>query len=142
MTVDTTRRLRAAFAAAALVPIGLGCKFYNGPGNDWIANSLGGVLYVAFWCFVAASALPRARRLRVALCVLAVTCLLEVLQLWHPPLLQAIRSTFVGRTLIGSSFDWLDFPHYAIGAVLGWLALGTVQRVGVSEPARGLHTEQ
>jgi hypothetical protein len=38
--------------------------------------------------------------------VLVATCLLEFLQLWHPPLLEAVRSTFIGRTVLGTSFTW------------------------------------
>ena len=41
--------------------------------------------------------------------VLAVTFALEFLQLWKPPFLQAVRSTFLGHVLIGSSFSWFDF---------------------------------
>ncbi|MDP6778276.1 MAG: DUF2809 domain-containing protein, partial [Candidatus Latescibacteria bacterium] len=53
--------------------------------------------------------------------VLAVTCALEVLQLWHPPFLELVRRSFVGATLLGTSFDWVDFPHYVAGCAIGWL---------------------
>ena len=45
--------------------------------------------------------------------------LLEVLQLWHPPFLEALRGHFLGRTVLGTTFSWSDFPHYVAGAVLG-----------------------
>jgi hypothetical protein len=51
--------------------------------------------------------------------VFAVTCALEVLQLWHPAPLEAVRGTFLGRTLLGTTFVWWDFPHYALGCALG-----------------------
>jgi hypothetical protein len=50
--------------------------------------------------------------------VLAITCALEVLQLWHPPFLQAIRSTFAGRALIGTTFVWWDFIYYIVAAAV------------------------
>jgi hypothetical protein len=43
--------------------------------------------------------------------------MLEFLQLWRPPLLQAVRSTFLGHALVGSSFAWSDFPYYGAGTL-------------------------
>jgi len=43
----------------------------------------------------------------------------KCLQLWHPPFLELIRSTFWGRALIGTSFSWWDFPHYIFGSAIG-----------------------
>ena len=54
-----------------------------------------------------------------AAAVLLVTCVLEVLQLWQPPALAALRGSFLGHALIGSSFSLWDFPHYAVGGLLG-----------------------
>ena len=31
------------------------------------------------------------------------------------PILVAIRSTFLGHALIGSTFAWSDFPYYVVG---------------------------
>jgi hypothetical protein len=53
--------------------------------------------------------------------VLSVTCLLEGLQLWHPPFLEWPRSYLIGQILLGTTFSWSDFPYYFIGAELGWL---------------------
>ncbi|ODS34777.1 MAG: hypothetical protein SCARUB_00037 [Candidatus Scalindua rubra] len=53
----------------------------------------------------------------VASSVLGITCFLEFLQLWHPPFLESIRSTFIGSVLIGTTFTWWDFPHYALVAL-------------------------
>jgi len=52
--------------------------------------------------------------------VLGITCSIECLQLWHPLFLESIRSTFIGGTLIGTTFSWWDFPHYAIGCCVSW----------------------
>lgn len=39
-----------------------------------------------------------------------------------------IRNTWLGRTLIGTSFVWWDFPYYLLGCLLGWLYLRTLQK--------------
>jgi hypothetical protein len=54
--------------------------------------------------------------------VLLVTCLLELLLLWHPPWLQRLRGGFIGHALLGTTFAWLDFPHYLGGWALSrWI---------------------
>ncbi|MFO7934644.1 MAG: DUF2809 domain-containing protein [Bacteroidales bacterium] len=64
--------------------------------------------------------LPRAKAWKIVTGVFSVTCLLEFLQLWHPPFLEAVRDTFIGVTLIGNSFSWIDLIHYAAGSLLAW----------------------
>ncbi|MEQ8963007.1 MAG: DUF2809 domain-containing protein [Coleofasciculus sp. C2-GNP5-27] len=64
---------------------------------------------------------PQASPLWTAIGVCIVTCLLEVLQLWQPPFLQAIRATLLGRVILGNTFTWSDFPAYFIGSFLGWV---------------------
>jgi hypothetical protein len=108
---------------AVIVPVGFYSKFYRGPGALWVNGSLGGVFYDIFWCLLVALILPRARPGKIALAVLTATCFLEFLQLWHPPFLEAIRRTFLGATILGSTFDWSDFPYYFVGSGIGWLWL-------------------
>ena len=86
----------------------------------WFNDYAGGILYEVFWCLVLIFVWPSASALGIALWVLGVTCFLEFLQLWHPPFLELVRSTFVGCTLIGTSFTWWDFPYYIIGCGIGW----------------------
>jgi len=108
-------------ALVGLVPLGLYSKVYAGPAATWVNNSLCGVFYVLFWCLLVFWLLPRVRPWRIALAVLAMTCLLEFLQLWHPPWLEGLRSFWAGQILLGTTFAWSDFPYYFIGAGLGWL---------------------
>ena len=104
-----------------VVPLGIASKFYSGPAQFWVRGYAGGVLYVVFWILLALVFWPTLSSRLVALTVLGITCILEVLQLWHPSALEAIRGTFIGQALIGSTFGWWDFPHYVLGAVLGML---------------------
>ncbi len=125
--------------ATALIGPGVVTKLYVGPGAAWVANSFGGVLYVLFWIFVVLAARPDWGAGRVALGVLAVTSMLEVLQLWHPAWLAPFRTTFLGHALLGNTFAWLDFPHYAAGALLGWMLGRWVRRLTARHQHAGSH---
>ncbi|WP_420885439.1 DUF2809 domain-containing protein [Candidatus Scalindua japonica] len=106
-----------------ITPSGLASKFYTGPCSWWFNYYAGGILYEMFWCFVVILFFPYATAFWVTCSVFGATCLLECLQLWHPIFLEYIRSTFTGRTLIGTTFVWWDFPHYIIGCFASWLII-------------------
>lgn len=113
-------RLFLASILVALALIGVGTKFYRGRFELWFHNYAGGIVYEVFWIVLFGALLPRARAWRIAISVLVVTCALEVSQLWHPRLLEAIRSNFCGRALIGNGFDPWDFFYYVMGSGIGW----------------------
>jgi hypothetical protein len=121
--------LKTILSILLIVPVGLYSKRgYHGPGAAWVHDSLGGVFYVIFWCLVASLVPVRWKAAWIAAAVLIGTCILEFLQAWHPPLLEMARSTFVGRTILGSYFDWFDFPYYFAGAAIGWVWLRAIGR--------------
>jgi len=113
-------RIRLLCMAALLVPLGIGSKLYTGPFEEWVRDSAGGFLYVIFWVFVVRAAAPRLRPGAVCVGVFLVTSALEFLQLWHPPFLTAVRSTFLGHALIGSTFSGSDFLYYAAGCLTAY----------------------
>ena len=117
------RRLLIAVSLAVLVPLGFFLKLYKGPAADWLNNSFDGALYEIFWCLLAGFLWPEARKARIAICVLVATCGLEFLQLWHPAVLESIRRHFLGAVILGTTFDWGDFPYYFLGSAAGWLWL-------------------
>ena len=117
MRYDLRERLAYACVVALVAPLGFATKLYAGPAATWVSNSAGGFLYVLFWIFVSLSLAPRSSPNAVAFAVLVITSLLEVLQLWHPPLLEKIRATFLGHALIGSRFAWWDFAYYGLAAL-------------------------
>ena len=121
------RRL-ALCSIVLVVSVGLWTKAYRGLLEVWVNDSLGGVFYEVFWCLAALVAVPRAPAWKVAVTVLATTCALEVLQLWSPALLAVTRTHFIGATLLGTTFSWLDFPHYLLGCSLGWAWMIAIQR--------------
>jgi hypothetical protein len=115
-------RFRAFFSLLVVTPLGFSLKLYTGPAQNWVNNYAAGVLYEIFWCLVLFFFWPRrASTGRIAVSVFGATSILEVLQLWHPWALEQIRSTFLGRTLLGTTFSWWDFSHYVLGCGLGWL---------------------
>jgi len=109
-----------------IVPIGFYSKFYRGPAAAWVNDSLAGV-YEIFWCLLILLFLPRVKPWIIALCVFFVTCILEFMQLWHTPFLEILRSNFMGRTLLGTTFTWTDFPYYFLGSGIGWLWIKHLQ---------------
>ena len=112
-----------------ITPIGFYSKFYKGPAASWVNDFLGGAFYVIFWCLVFYFIFPKSKSWFIATIVLVVTCLLEFLQLWHPPLLEFIRSNFIGVTILGHSFNWSDFPYYFLGSAIGWLWLKCIHNL-------------
>lgn len=103
--------------------LGFCTKFYSGPGESWVNNSLGGVFYEIFWCLLFILFFQNTQPFMIALSVLAATCFLEFLQLWHPGFLEVLRSNFIGRTILGTSFSWFDFIYYFVGSVIGFIIL-------------------
>ncbi len=125
---DKEKRSRAyraivVYCTITLIPIGIASKFYQGPLQWWINDFFGDILYEAFWIMVGVLIWPRASLAKIASGVFIATCLIEVLQLWQPPFLQAIRATFIGQLFLGTTFVWWDFPHYLAGCVLTWAGL-------------------
>jgi len=116
-------------ALVVIIPAGYYSKIYSGPAQAWVANSLGGVFYEVFWCLVLAVFFPRTKPLIFAIVVFFTTTCLELLQLWHPSFLESVRSAFVGRVLLGTTFNPMDFPYYAAGCLAGWFMLNVFARV-------------
>lgn len=114
-------------AIIIIIPLGLVSKFYKGPLDQWLNNYSGGIFYEIFWILLVILIKPKIKPSIATLWVFMITALLEVLQLWHPPFLEAIRATLIGRLLIGTTFDWWDFLHYILGCTITLLGLNALQ---------------
>jgi len=122
-------RIRAALLLLVVTPLGFAFKAYSGPGSGWFNYYGAGCLYEVFWILIAFLCFPSKRSVsRIPICVFLVTSILEFLQLWHPPFLEVIRSFYVGKALIGTTFVWWDFPHYVLGCVAGWLVIRRISQ--------------
>jgi hypothetical protein len=117
------KSLAAACSIVGIVPVGFYSKFYRGPGARWVNGSLGGAFYDIFWCLILFLIARNWKPRTIAIIVFSGTCVLEFSQMWHPPWLESLRSHFIGATILGTTFDWSDFPCYAAGSLLGWLWL-------------------
>jgi hypothetical protein len=124
------RRLWTVASLFIIVPLGFYSKLYSGPAANWVNNSLGGVFYEIFWCLLIFLFLDAGNPWVIAIWVLVLTCCLEFLQLWHPPFLELLRSNFIGRTILGTSFTWSDFPYYFLGCGIGWLWMRWLRGAG------------
>lgn len=129
MGLFSKQRLLIILLLIVIVPIGFFTKFYSGPAQDWISNSVGGLLYEIFWCLVLYFLFPKTRILLLAMIVLLTTCFLEFMQLWHPSFLEYLRSNFIGRTILGNAFNWMDFPYYIVGSFLGYVLLKFISKI-------------
>ena len=112
-----------------VTPAGFLFKSYSGPAHTWFNNYGAGLLYEVFWCLVVFFFVPaRKHTTTIAISVLAITTILEILQLWQPWFLQQARSTFLGQAILGTTFVWWDLPHYLLGSFLGWLWMRALSR--------------
>lgn len=118
-----TKNRLTIFSILIIVPFGFASKFYRGTAAGWVNNSLGGVFYEIFWCLALYLFFSKMAIWKNVVIVLTATCLLEAPQLWHPPFLEMIRATFIGRTTIGNSFVISDFFYYIGGCGFGWIWL-------------------
>ncbi len=124
------RRMIAGSLVPLVIAIGLGCKYYRGAGSE-VINNFGpaSVAYVLLWMLLLFLIVPRVECVwQIAIGVCLGTCLLEFLQLWHPPWLEALRATLLGRLVFGNTFSWWDFPAYFIGCLLGVAVLRGICR--------------
>lgn len=121
------RRKWILLSLCLVTPAGFLFKFYAGPCHKWFNDYGAGLLYEVFWCLVVFFFIPYRKYITpIALWVFIVTCILEILQLWHPSFLQQIRGTFLGAALLGTTFVWWDFPHYILGSLIGYFLLHAI----------------
>lgn len=123
----TPFRKKTALLIVLVTVMGLASKFAFH--NHYLNNYLAGVWYVVFWILVGGWLFPGRRRAgTIALTVFLATSVLECLQLVNPPPLAWARSFLLGKILLGTSFAWWDFPHYLLGAAIGYGLLVGLQR--------------
>jgi hypothetical protein len=110
-----------------LVLAGLWLRF-DAPIAPYLRDASGGTIYVLVFILLFGAVVPKGSSTAIAAGVLLATCCLEFLQLWHPVLLEACRRTLPGRLLLGTTFEWTDFPPYFIGTALGWVLLRSLRK--------------
>jgi hypothetical protein len=138
MLPNVTQRSLIIISLLIVVAMGFLFKFYSGPAHEWFNNYGAALFYEIFWClFVFLLVRNRKAVMQIPLWVFSITCGLEFLQLWHPPILEQFRATFLGRILIGTTFVWWDFLYYAVGCLLGWFWLRQLEARGDAKKSQG-----
>ncbi|MBD2018106.1 DUF2809 domain-containing protein [Microcoleus sp. FACHB-53] len=113
-------RLALLISLLIILPLGYMIRFH-GATPEWMNDLFGSIAYEIFWILLIALLFPKASPLWMAIGVCLATCVVEFLQLWHPPFLEAMRATLPGRLVLGNSFTWSDFLSYFIGSFFGWM---------------------
>ena len=93
---------------------------FEGREWSWIRANAGDAVVVWPVYAVVAMVLPRMPPWRVALGVLICAWAVEFSQLYHAPMIDRFRDTFVGRMTIGSTFGVPDLFCYVIGVALAF----------------------
>lgn len=104
----------------AIVPLGYTIRFSQIL-PAYFHDAGGSIAYQIVWILLVLFIYPPINLRWIAIWVCVGSCAIEFLQLYQPPWLQAIRATWPGRLLLGSTFLWSDFPAYFGGSYLGWL---------------------
>ncbi len=137
--MKSDRRLLIFISLLIITPLGLLSKQYTGIAQEWFRDYSGDILYEIFWCLIVFWLMHPAKvtshnkiktqELQIALWVLAITCAIEISQLWFNLVPANLRSSLIWRLLLGSTFVWWDFPHYALGSCLGWLWMILIKKI-------------
>jgi hypothetical protein len=106
-----------------ITPLGFYTKLYSGLASQWVNNSMGGILYVMFWSLLISLFVSKPNAFKIGTIIFLLTCAIEFLQLWQPAVLMHLRKSFIGRTILGTSFSLLDFVHYFLGFLLSIVLL-------------------
>ena len=129
MSKIVKNRLLAVISMLIVVPLELLSKKYTGFAQEWIHNNAGDIFYQIFWClFIFFLSPTRFAANRIPILVFFLGCIVEFTQAWQTPFLDSIRSHFWGKLLLGTAFNWQEFPTYALGSIIGWLWLRQIGR--------------
>ena len=138
MATIKTRRILVFISLLIIVPLGLYSKAYTGIAQTWVQEYSGDVLYEILWCLVIfwfVRPIKNLRKLKnttltIALWVFAITCAIEVSQLWFHLVPSVLRSHILWKLLLGAGFAWWDFPHYALGSLMGGWWSYSIGKIG------------
>jgi len=132
LTEQARPRLSYLALAAGTIGVGLAVHFHGGPLSPTARDGVGDALWAAMIAWLAGAAAPASRLAARAALALGLCFAVEFGQLYHTPLLDAIRATRVGHLALGSGFDARDLAAYALGivgaALLGRMAVSVGER--------------
>lgn len=115
-----TPRNRLLYFFIVLLTIVLGLASRTSIVPDWVYPYLGDTLYAVMIYFGCGLVFPRISAFRLAIACLFICYTIEIAQLIDVSWLNALRSTIVGKLVLGSGFFWSDLICYAIGAAISF----------------------
>jgi Protein of unknown function (DUF2809) len=123
---------RARYLALAVITVAVGLVvFKHGAGLGPVARDVtGDALWAAMMFWGISAVAPGARLLVRGMVALSVCFVVETSQRLHTPALDAIRTTMLGRLVLGTGFDPRDFASYAGGVLMAMLIAYAVDRRG------------
>ena len=119
----TPYRLALLVGIVCIIPLGYAVRFSSALNAPLLQDIAGAVCYQILWMMIVAFIRPKVSLAKCAVGVFIASSAIEFLQLCKSPFLVALRATWLGRVILGNTFLWEDFPPYALGCALGWIAL-------------------
>jgi hypothetical protein len=104
-------------AAATTIVVGLTVRFAAPALPLWVRDASGDALWAMMMYWWISVVWPRAGVVFRAGLAVIVSWTVEVSQLVHAPVLDAVRETLLGRLVLGSGFDTRDLVAYAVGVL-------------------------
>jgi hypothetical protein len=123
-------RRRATFIAlaCATIVVGLLVHIHGTAIEPDTRDMLGDALWAAMIAWWVGALAPSMRFVTRSAVAYAVCVCVEMSQLYHAPVLDALRATQIGALVLGSGFDLRDLVAYACGVVLATLLETAVMR--------------
>ena len=103
------------------IPLGLATRKYKGDLPLVIGEYGGDTLWAFLMYWLLAFVFPSADRWKVVVASLIFSFCVEVSQLYHAEWIDYIRSTVLGKLVLGQGFLWSDFGCYTVGIVAALL---------------------
>jgi len=88
----------------------------------------GDTIWAGMFLFFLRIFFGKVRLWKLALINFGLGAVVETLQLYHAPWIEAIRHTRIGGLMLGFGFLWSDIICYAVGTVLAWIMVLVIER--------------
>ncbi len=88
---------------------------------DFVNLWLGDLLYAVMMFFAISFLFPNKKALHRAFAAAIVCYAVEFFQMYHAPWIEAVRSTLLGKLILGRGFLWSDVLAYSAGVVMAYL---------------------
>lgn len=124
------RSYRIQYISLALLTIAVGLLVHlygSGIGPN-TRDILGDALWAGMIVWLISTIAPQASLVARAAFAYALCVAVELSQLYHPPVLDALRASTAGHLVLGSGFDPRDLAAYAFGVGCAALLDATVIR--------------